>query len=78
MEGGLSQFRSHIIIRFQVINIITFYSSYTIKKLKKKAVINLKQYCMHCYVALRTNVSLVVIMQNTQESLLTGDGSKCH
>ena len=31
---------------------ITVYNNYTTKKLKNKAILNLKQYCMRCYVAL--------------------------
>ena len=34
-----------------IINILLF-KKCTIKALKNKAVPNLKQYCMHCYVAL--------------------------
>ena len=36
--------------QFQVISIIKY--SYTAKKLKNKAILSLKQYCMRCYVAL--------------------------
>ena len=39
--------------RLQVVSTI-MYSKNTkeLKKLKNKAILNLKQYCMHCYVAL--------------------------
>ena len=39
--------------RLQVIStVMLFKNSKSTKELKNKAVLNLKQYCMHCYVAL--------------------------
>ena len=40
--------------QFWLIISITLFKrvSYTTKKLKNKAIFNLKQYCMHCYVTL--------------------------
>ena len=42
--------------RLRVISTIVLFknskSTKELKKLKNKAVLNLKQYCMHCYVAL--------------------------
>ena len=35
-----------------VSNIMLFKTSYSIKKLKNEAVLNLTQYCMRCYVTL--------------------------
>ena len=44
----------------QVISNIPFFRSYTTNELNNKVALNLKQYCLHCYVVL-SNVAILVI-----------------